>query len=133
LDDSSAVFSSAGTVLSMTGGFGFTLPYAVNIPLRCPVLTALTNGAYGSKISAGGTAIAWESNFTLRGNWLIWSPASGNGRSVVLSETDEGYFWDQSTNQINAALSPAITPGSWHAQMQNTCVAPTGKLLATVH
>ena len=34
LDDGSAVFSSVGTVLSMSGGFGYTLPYAVNLPLH---------------------------------------------------------------------------------------------------
>jgi 7,8-dihydropterin-6-yl-methyl-4-(beta-D-ribofuranosyl)aminobenzene 5'-phosphate synthase len=133
LDDSSAVFSSVGTTLSMSGGFGFTLPYAVNIPLHCPVLTALTNGSYGSNISAGGTVIAWGSNFTVGGNLLIWSPAGGSGPGVVLNETDGGYFWDQATNQINATLSPAITPGNWYVQVQNTCVAPTGKLPVTVN
>jgi hypothetical protein len=41
LGDSSATFSSVGTVLSMSGGFGYTLPFAVNLPLQ--LLTATPN------------------------------------------------------------------------------------------
>jgi ribonuclease Z len=102
--------------------------------LHCPpALAAVTNGSYQNKISAGGTVIAWGSGFTVGGNRLILTPAGGSGQSVVLSETDGQYFWDQSTGQINAALPPAVTPGQWYMQVQNDCVIPTGALLVTVN
>lgn len=49
LDDSSAVFSSVGTVLSMSGGFGYTLPYAVDLPLRPGWETKLQSLACGGR------------------------------------------------------------------------------------
>ena len=48
LDDSAAVFSSVGTVLSMSEGFGYTLPFAVNAPLRPKWQTRLQSLACGT-------------------------------------------------------------------------------------
>jgi ribonuclease Z len=102
--------------------------------LHCPpALAAVTNGTYQNKISGGDTVIAWGSGFSLGGNRLVWTPASGSSQGVVLSESDGRYFWDQSTGQINAALPPAITPGPWYVQVQNDCIVPTAALRVTVN
>jgi len=103
--------------------------------LHCPPqLTAITTGNDQSKISAGDAVIAWGSGFSsIGGNSLVWTPASLNGQSVVLSETSGRYFWDQSTSQINASLPPAITPGSWYVQVENNCIIPSNALLVTVN
>jgi 7,8-dihydropterin-6-yl-methyl-4-(beta-D-ribofuranosyl)aminobenzene 5'-phosphate synthase len=47
-DDSAAAFSTVGTVLSMSGGFGYSLPYAVNLPLRPKWETRLQSLACGT-------------------------------------------------------------------------------------
>jgi 7,8-dihydropterin-6-yl-methyl-4-(beta-D-ribofuranosyl)aminobenzene 5'-phosphate synthase len=133
LDDSSVVLSSVGTELSLSGGFGYTLPFAVNLPLRCPLISAITNGSYGSKISAGDTVVVWGASFTAGGSKLLWTPASGGGQSVVLSDTTGRYFWDQSKNQINATLPPAITSGAWYVQVQGSCLAPSARWAVTVN
>jgi hypothetical protein len=102
--------------------------------LRCPpVLAAVTSGAYQTKISAGDTVIAWGSGFSIGGNALVWTPVSGGGPSVVLSDSDGRYFWDQSNSQINASLPPAITPGTWYVQARNDCIVPTAALRVTVN
>ena len=102
--------------------------------LHCPPsLAAVTNSSYQNKISAGDTVIAWGSGFTVGGNRLIFTPASGSGQSVVLGETDGLYFWDQSTGQINAALPPSVIAGQWYVQVQNDCIVPTGSQLVTVN
>jgi 7,8-dihydropterin-6-yl-methyl-4-(beta-D-ribofuranosyl)aminobenzene 5'-phosphate synthase len=133
LDESSAAFSSVGTTLSMAGAIGYTFPLAVNLPLRCPILSAVTNGSYGAKITAGDTVILWGSGFTVGASKLLWSPASGSGSSVILSDTTGRYFWDQSKIQINATLPPSITPGTWNVQVQGNCIVPTGKISVTVN
>jgi hypothetical protein len=102
--------------------------------LHCPPsLAAVKNGSYQSRISVGDTVIAWGSGFTVAGNRLIFTPASGSGQSVVLGETDGLYFWDQSTGQINAALPPSVTAGQWDVLVRNDCIVPTGAQLVTVN
>jgi ribonuclease Z len=82
-------------------------------PSKPPAITAVTDGSYQNKISAGQTVIVWGGGFNAGGNnALVWYPAGG-GQSVTLNEQDGSYFWDQSTGQINATLSPGITHGQW--------------------
>lgn len=100
--------------------------------LRCPstvnpAIAAVTNSSYQGKISAGGTAIVWGSNFSIGGDLLFWTPAAG-GSTITLSEFDGQYFWDQSPGQINAALDPRITPGLWYVSVENSCVLSSGAL-----
>jgi hypothetical protein len=79
--------------------------------LRCPSssnpsIAAITNANYQNTISAGGTVVVWGSNFSIGGDLVFWTPATG-GPTVTLSENDGLYFWDQSSGQIkrNAGLS----------------------------
>ena len=102
--------------------------------LRCPPgLAAVTIATYQNKISAGGVAIAWGSGFSVGNNQLAWTPLNLNGPTVFLNESDGLFFWDQSTGQINAALSPAITPGSWYVQVVNDCKIPSPAVIVTVN
>lgn len=102
--------------------------------LHCPpFLSAVTNASYQSKVSAGGTVIAWGSGFSLGNNLLAWTPVNGNGQTVILNESDGLFFWDQSTGQINAALPPSITPGSWYVQVGNDCKMPSSAVIVTVN
>ncbi len=48
LDDSAAVFSTVGTVLSMSGGFSYTSPFAMNLPLRPKWQNQLQSAACGT-------------------------------------------------------------------------------------
>jgi ribonuclease Z len=84
-----------------------------------PVIAAITNTSYQPTVKAGGTVIVWGSDFSIGGDSLIWTPATG--ASVMLSDSGPGYFWDQSNGQINATLSSAITQGQWLLQVQNSC------------
>ena len=49
LDDSTAVYSTIGTVLSMSRGFGYTLPAAMNLPLHPGWETQLQTQTCGTK------------------------------------------------------------------------------------
>jgi ribonuclease Z len=84
-----------------------------------PVISAITNDSYQQAVIAGGTVIVWGRDFPVGGDSLIWTPATG--APVTLSDSGPGYFWDQSTGQINATLSSAITPGQWIVQVQTSC------------
>ena len=84
-----------------------------------PVITAITNSSYQPAVAAGGTVIVWGNDFSVGGDTLIWTPATG--RSVLLDEISPGYFWDQSVGQINAALNSLITPGQWYVQVKTGC------------
>jgi hypothetical protein len=48
-DDSTAIYSTVGTSLSMAGGFGYTLPYTVNLPLHPGWETQLQSQLCGTK------------------------------------------------------------------------------------
>jgi ribonuclease Z len=98
--------------------------------LRCPSssnpsISAITNEKYQSTISAGGTIVLWGSNFSIGGNLMFWTPASG-GQTVTLSENDGLYFWDQSGGQINATLDSRITPGPWYVSVESSCILQSG-------
>lgn len=97
-----------------------------------PLIAAVTNATYQSKISSGDTVILWGSNFSIGGNYMSWTRSGGN-ESVVLSESDGMYFWDQSSGQINATLPPAVTPGLWYVQVQSACVLNSGAVAVTVN
>jgi ribonuclease Z len=86
-----------------------------------PAIAAITTGDYQSKISAGGTVIVWGANFTHGLDTLYWVPAGGGGSSVVLNDNTGLYYWDQSSNQINATLPSRITPGNWLVYVTNGC------------
>jgi ribonuclease Z len=102
-------------------------------PPVAPSIAAITTGDYKSTISAGGTVIAWGTNFTLGTNQLIWTRAGTAGPSFVLNDSDGLYFWDQSTGQINAMLDPRITPGQWVVQAQSGCLLTSAPFPVTVH
>ena len=102
-------------------------------PMPGPSIAALTTGSYQSKISAGDTVIVWGSDFTLGLNQLYWVPASGNSASVILSDGNGLYYWDQSANQINATLGPRITPGQWLVYVRNGCAQYSSPLQVTVN
>ena len=131
-------------IISRTRAAGYTGPLEVGQDLtlieigdsvsilRCPsasspAISAITNTSYQNRISAGGAAIFWGSNFSVGGNQVFFTPASG-GQTVALNEGDGLYFWDQSSGQINAALDPHITPGLWYVSIQNSCVVSSGAL-----
>ena len=100
--------------------------------LRCPFssspsISAITNGQYGSTISAGGNVIVWGNNFGSGGNQLVWTPVNG-GQAVVLNESDGLYFWDQSSGQINAALHAQIKSGSYYVYVETSCVVSSATL-----
>ena len=102
--------------------------------LHCPpVLSAVTNASYQSKISAGGVVIAWGSGFGIGNDLLAWTPVNGSGQTVILNESDGLFFWDQSTGQINAALPPSITPGPWYVQVGGDCRMPSNAVIVTVN
>lgn len=84
-----------------------------------PAITAITNSSYQPALTTGGTVVVWGNDFSVGGDSLVWTPAIGP--SVTLSDSGPGYFWDQSTGQINATLSSAITPGQWYVQVQTGC------------
>jgi ribonuclease Z len=90
-------------------------------PTPAPSVAALTTGSYQNKVSAGDTVIVWGSNFTIGLDRLVFVPASGSRPSVVLGDGDGLYFWDQSTNQINATLDRRITPGQWLVYVLTGC------------
>ena len=103
-----------------------------NPPIN-PTIAAITNADYRSSISAGGTVIVWGSNFTNGGNQLFWTRAGTNGPSIVLSENDGQYFWDQSSGQINATLDPRITAGQWVVFAESSCLASSAAFQVTVN
>jgi hypothetical protein len=84
-----------------------------------PYINAGTTDGYGSTISSTGVAIIWGEGFTSSGgNSLRFVQGS---KTIVLDEKDGLYFWDQSTNQINAALGGKIPPGQWMLVAGNAC------------
>jgi len=98
--------------------------------LRCPSVSnpsiaAITSANYQSAISAGDSIIVWGSNFSIGGNQVFFTPASG-GETVTLNEFNGLYYWDQSSGQINAALDPQITPGVWFVSVENSCILSSG-------
>ena len=131
-------------IVSRTRAAGYTGPLEVGqdltlieigdavTVLRCPStsnpsIAAITSGSYQPSIAAGGTVTLWGSNFSVGGNQIFWSPANG-GASVTLNESDGLYYWDQSSNQINATLDPRIKPGLWYVSVQNSCIVSSGAL-----
>jgi hypothetical protein len=133
------------TLIDRTRAAGYTGPlevgqdmYLVEIGdavqvLHCPpTLGAVTNASYQSKISAGGTVIAWGTGFSIRGNELIWTSADGS-QSIPLNESDGLFFWDQATGQISAALPPSVTPGTWLVHVANNCIIRSAPLAVTVN
>jgi ribonuclease Z len=133
------------TLIARTRAAGYTGPlelgqdmYLVEIGdtiqvLHCPpVVAAVTDAGYQNKISAGGTVIGWGAGFSIGGNELIWTSADGS-QSIPLDESDGLFFWDQATGQINAALPPSITPGTWYVQVANNCIIRSAPLPVTVN
>ena len=113
-----------------------------------PAITAVTNGTYGSTLSANGNLIVWGSGFSAAGgNSLVFNKATagpgggpgpgpgggpgGGSAAVVLDETTGSYFWDSSTMQLNAALGNKLTPGAWTVSVKDACgVASTAFSIA---
>jgi 7,8-dihydropterin-6-yl-methyl-4-(beta-D-ribofuranosyl)aminobenzene 5'-phosphate synthase len=102
LDDNSAVFSSVGTVLSMSGGFGYTLPYAVNLPL--PRLTATPN-----PIPVTGGARYGVTT-------LIWSAPGVAIVEIHVGSPDGPIFslsgWNGNVNSGSAQTGPWVPDGA---------------------
>ncbi len=110
-----------------------------------PAITAVTNGTYGSTISASGTLIVWGSGFSSGGgsSLMFSKPAAGPGPAggpgggpgggtggapapIVLDQTTGLYFWNSSTTQINAALGGRVASGPWNVAVKNACGVTTG-------
>jgi ribonuclease Z len=118
-----------GTDLTLIG-IGDTIAVSPCASTATPAITSVTNGSYQPAVSAGGTAIVWGNDFSIGGDSLIWVPASG--QTVTLSDSGPGYFWDQSTGQINASLGPGITPGQWYVYVRTSCGILSGVFAVTV-
>jgi uncharacterized protein (TIGR03437 family) len=106
--------------------------------LRCPsvsspAVAAATNAAYQTKITTGDTLVLWGSDFSVGGNTVFLTPASGSGSSVILNESDGLYFWDRSSGQINAALPATVTKGACFAQVQTSCIVNSPASLVTIN
>jgi hypothetical protein len=101
--------------------------------LRCPSSSNPSISAIRIRITkakhhiGGGTIIVWGSNFSIGGNLVSWTPATG-GQTVTLSETSGLYFWDQSSGQTNATLDSRITRGVWYVSVENNCILESGAL-----
>jgi ribonuclease Z len=139
----------AQAIISRTRAAGYTGPLEVGQDLtlieigdsvsvlRCPStsnpsISAITNANYQSAISAGGAVVVWGSNFSVGGNQIFLTSATGN-QTVTLNENDGLYYWDQSPGQINAALDARITPGLWYVSVQNSCILNSGTFTMTVN
>jgi ribonuclease Z len=139
----------AQAIMNRTRAAGYTGPLEVGQDLtlieigdsvavrRCPstanpAISAITNANYQPGISAGGAMLVWGSNFSVGGNQIFLTSATGS-QTVTLNENDGLYYWDQSSGQINAALDPRITPGLWYASAQNSCLLSSGTFTMTVN
>jgi 7,8-dihydropterin-6-yl-methyl-4-(beta-D-ribofuranosyl)aminobenzene 5'-phosphate synthase len=84
LDDSAAVFGSVGTVLSMSGGFRYTLPAAVNAPLRPHWQTQLQSVACGTKPPAAScqeTVSGW--------NYILLNFVSSMAQNLAIGDSSQ--------------------------------------------
>lgn len=81
LDDAAAVFSSVGTSLSMSGGFGFTVPFAVNFPLHPgwqTQLQSLTCGTNPPTTSCQAEVNVW--------NYYLTYKVSPSARPLIIGD-----------------------------------------------
>jgi len=98
-----------------------------------PTVAAATNATYQTKIATGDTLVLWGGNFSVGGNTVFLTPASGSGSRVVLNDSDKLYFWDQSSGQINATLPATVTKGAWYLQVQTSCIVTSPVLFVTIN
>jgi hypothetical protein len=110
-----------------------TLPKP-NCPLNtAPVLSAVTDGAYGTTLSSNSTISILGQGFAQSGGNALIFQRSGY-QDVVFSETDGLYFSDSAADQINASLGGLLAPGSWTVTVQSACSAtPSNSLSVTIN
>ena len=84
LDDSEAVFSSVGTVLSMSGAFAYTYPFALNLPLRPKweaELQSVTCGTNPPTASCQAQLCVW--------NWYLVHNVSPTARNLAIGDSTQ--------------------------------------------
>lgn len=125
-----AVVSPQAVMVTSTGK---KMDYLAACPVNgAPVLAAATDANNTSNIAANGTIVVWGQGFTPSGgNSLVFQRAGLP--DVVMNEASGTFFWDYSASQINAALSSALTPGTWTLTARSACSgSPSNSLSVTV-
>jgi ribonuclease Z len=106
----------------------------IHRPSSCPTprINSVTDSSYGNNITADGTLIVWGTGFTPSGGNSIQLVRPGYD-SVTLDESDGPSFWDQSQDQINAALGGKVAAGQWQVSATNFCGTVSLPAILTVH
>lgn len=126
-----AVVSPQPVMVTATGK---KMTYLASCPTDTPaVLAAATDTNETPNISASGIVVVWGKGFTPSGgNSLVFQRAGSS--DVVLSESGGPYFWDYSSNQINASLGGLLAPGTWTLTAHTACSASASNSLSvTIH
>jgi CubicO group peptidase (beta-lactamase class C family) len=112
--------------------FYFTVLNAATPACPAPTIAAVTNASNGPAIHQKDTMIVWGNGFTSYGGNLL-TLSNMQGGIVNLGEQDGSYYWDFSSDQVNAALTAQVQPGPWQAAVTNACGSRSAPFAVTVN
>jgi hypothetical protein len=85
------------------------------ISFRLAFLSASLN------LAANATIIVWGAGFNAEGSKSLRFTRAGANNQVVLDDSTGLYFWNNSPDQMNAALGGKLAPGQWTLTVKNGC------------
>ena len=97
-----------------------------------PVAAAVTNASYSTDLSANYVIIVWGTGFSPEGGNSLRFTRPGVNNPVALDESTGLLFWNQSPNQINAALGGKLSSGQWSMTVKNSCGITSAALSLTI-